>query len=132
MTFSTGYDWAKPGVKVVCINSKQDESWNIGCKKSSNWVIKCGETYTIREVTVCPVRGNVQLRLIGIKRDIISVKYPVENGWHIKRFKPLVTKELPQSITCLLKNPRSVILPNEGNRWDVRKAPVKSTGRPWR
>lgn len=117
------YDWAKPGVKVVCVDGKPylghpDDIWPI-----------TGSTYTIREVFLSEYYvGEVHVRLVEIvntEKSYRGFKAPFEAGFNVRRFKPLVSKSLPASLTNLLKNPKSVILPNEGNRWDVKKQPQK-------
>jgi len=107
------YDWAKPGVKVVCVNDTEDMVWNIGKRKSGDWYIKLNEIYTIREVVIHPAKGYPLIRLNEIRRESMVKGGTFENGWNILRFRPLVEKKLPESLTCLLKNPKSVIIPDQ-------------------
>ncbi|QIG69843.1 hypothetical protein F67_I3_11_017 [Rhizobium phage RHph_I3_11] len=116
------YDWAKPGVKVVCVKEivRLD-----GYKEERLPVV--GEVYTIREVlpSIYP-SSPFAVRLEEIRNPIMMYSNGVsEVKFGSEKFRPLVSKPLPESLTCLLKNPKSVILPNEGNRWDVRKQKEK-------
>jgi hypothetical protein len=106
------YDWAKPGVKVVCIddsNSYRFPNFNYSC--SPILVVK-GMIYEIEYVnphpdgSICIVLKEVPKRE---KRDW---------GYNVNRFRPLVTKPLPESLSCLLSNPKSVIVPD---KFDYKK-----------
>lgn len=117
------YDWAKPGVKVVCINDGP-----YGGEEKYCWgkdeAIKVGQVYTIKAVLYF---DGVIFHLEEIKRDQEACEDwgNPDLGYAAWRFRPLISKDLPASLTNLLKNPKSVILPNEGNRWDVKKQPQK-------
>lgn len=120
------YEWAKPGVKVVCVNDYQDTVWNKDCSKtpSKNWHIIKGHIYTIRSTFV---RTNpttpLTLRLEGLYRDPVSgtgADKDLENGYSVLRFRPLITKSLPDTLTILLEKPNRMIVPS-GVRWDVKR-----------
>ncbi|QIG73006.1 hypothetical protein EVB99_015 [Rhizobium phage RHph_N3_19] len=129
------YDWAKPGVKVVCVNAFD----NISNRPKID--ITEGQIYTLRDVLFYQTGGvnskgewifrtpeELCVRLDEVRVRFTHMGVPFEDvdaPFCINRFKPLVSKSLPESLTCLLKNPKSIILPNEGNRWDVRKQPQK-------
>lgn len=116
MTSSTGYDWAKPGVKVVCV----DDRSNVYCLPSHRYdpegilVVK-DQIYEIEAMGFHP-----DGQLCIVPKGVLK-RGARDWGYNIKRFRPLIEKKLPQSLTCLLKNPKSVILPNEGQRWDTRE-----------
>ena len=122
------YEWAKPGVKVVCINDKPGVFSVVGHKYSSDnslLVVK-GEIYTIDSVNVHP-DGSICIKPKGIKDR--SCK---DWGYNIERFKPLVSKDskgpaersskkLPDTLTILLEKPQRVIIPDEfdfGKQWE--------------
>ncbi|QIG69385.1 hypothetical protein EVB79_015 [Rhizobium phage RHph_N3_13] len=115
------YDWAKPGVKVVCINDGPYGGYCWG----KNEAPKVGQVYTIKAVLYF---DGVIFHLEEIKRDKEACDEwgNPDLGYGAHRFRPLITKSLPASLTNLLKNPKSVILPNEGNRWDMRKQKEKT------
>lgn len=116
------YDWAKPGVKVVCVDAE-----------ASFGLLAEDQIYIIRETMIQEVgvfkgvatHNAVILRFNGMKDRYTFSSGNYMTGFNVRRFKPLVSKDLPASLTNLLKNPKSVILPNEGNRWDVKKQPEK-------
>ena len=119
------YDWAKPGVKVVCINDGPCGGSN-GIGWGKNEAPKVGQVYTIKAVLY---DDGVIFHLEEIKRDKDSCEDwgNPDLGYAAYRFKPLVSKSLPASLTNLLRNPKALVLPNEGNRWDVRKQSATGT-----
>lgn len=125
------YEWAKPGVKVVCVLANQDTEWNKDCRRSDpeNWQIVEGRTYVIRSTFVRhDQRTPLTLRLEGLYRREIGGDGPdcdLENGYSVYRFRPLITKPLPDTLTILLEKPNRLIL-NDGGRWDVRKQKEKT------
>lgn len=136
------YEWAKPGVKVVCVNADQDTEWNKGCWRSSadNWQIEEGRIYVIRSTFVRHNRRTpLTLRLEGLYRQKVSGNGPDrdwENGYSVLRFRPLINKHLPDSLTILLEKPNRLIVPSgdsydrrDGGKWDVRKTREKEKSR---
>lgn len=126
MVYSGGsYEWAKPGVKVVCVNANQNTEWNRGCKRSDpdNWQIVEGRTYVIRSAFVRhDHRTPLTLRLEGFYRRKVGGDGPdsdLENGYSVYRFRPLIDKRLPDSLTILLEKPNRLIVP-DGGKWDVK------------
>lgn len=134
------YEWAKPGVKVVCVST-----WvNIGPAATN--VFKYdrgpieGQVYTIREIGELhpSYPGDIQVRLHEIfnKPQQIFEDPNWETCFNIKRFRPLIDKRLPDSLTILLEKPNRLIVPSgdsydrrDGGKWDVRKTREKEKSR---
>jgi hypothetical protein len=118
----TIYDWAKPGVKVVCINTWINNMRDDGTSPFKDDVGPVeGQIYSIRDVGIIHPKypNNVCVRLNEISNKVAlfrGEKY--ETSFGIFRFRPLVTKPLPESLTCLLKRPKSVIVPD---KFDYKK-----------
>src|ERR1044072_6619733 len=107
------YDWAKPGVKVVCIKTWINKYTHL---RDIVGPVE-GQFLTIRDVLhseFVDIGARDSLRFEQIRNPILTVRGGVDRAqsFAIQCYKPLVTKSLPQSLTCLLKNPKSVILPN--------------------
>lgn len=58
------------------------------------------------------------------------------SSFNIKRFRPLIDKRLPDSLTILLEKPNRLIVPSgdsydrrDGGKWDVRKTKEKEKSR---
>ncbi len=117
------YEWAKPGVKVVCINDNIDVYKVPGFSyELSPILIKRGVIYVIGLIQEHP-DGQICVKPLGVpdrsERDW---------GYNINRFRPLIDKKLPESLTILLEKPNRVILP-DGGKWDVRKTREKEKSR---
>lgn len=117
------YEWARPGVKVVCVIDSDMHD-----------LLKEGSVYEIREVRVVPNQRYylgkmysecVTLKLVGFKDRYEFGTGNFVVGFNIKRFRPLVPKGLPDTLTILLEKPNRLIVP-DGGRWDVRKQKEKT------
>lgn len=127
------YEWAKPGVKVVCVI----DSYIHG-------LLQEGKVYEIREVlTREEVRflGKTEFKCVTVRLVGFKDVYQFEEGgmlfsFNIKRFRPLIDKRLPDSLTILLEKPNRLIVPSgdsydrrDGGKWDVRKTKEKEKSR---
>jgi hypothetical protein len=116
------YDWAKPGVKVVCLKTWFNEYKSEGGKKVIGPVE--GNVYTLRDVFLNTYfRGGPlpACRLEEIRN--LPIRYQDDGGareqsFALMVFRPLVTKPLPKSLSCLLSNPKSIIVPD---KFDYKK-----------
>jgi len=77
--------WARPGVKVVCVDDSNQDDGRHDRK------IVAGGIYVIRETMISNL-GNPGVRLVGIAGSINRFSGR-ETGWHIHRFRPLVSIE---------------------------------------
>lgn len=103
------YEWAKPGVKVVCVDGTPHKGY-----AHDIWPIT-DNVYTIREIFWFEFRGEVHMRLVEVVNT--PKKYRDLEGLHeasfrIGRFRPLVTKKLPDTLTILLEKPNRLIVPD--------------------
>lgn len=118
------YEWAKPGVKVVCVIDSDIDG-----------LLQEGKVYEIREVLVTHDNfflgrqqpESVNVRLVGFK-DRYEFDDANVTSFNIKRFRPLIDKRLPDSLTILLEKPNRLIVP-DGGKWDVRKTKEKEKSR---
>jgi hypothetical protein len=72
--------WAKPGVKVVCVDVS-------GGPWVGDILVK-GNVYEIEKVGLSPVTGRPVLYLVGNT----NLHYGVVTGYLIRRFRPLITR----------------------------------------
>ena len=90
--------WARPGVKVVCVDAcAPDYDWR---DWHSSWLVE-GKTYTIRSVLDHPfIPGN-----LGILVDEIDGNYNdylgLEQGFKLARFRPLITKTQSEDVALI-------------------------------
>jgi hypothetical protein len=88
-----------PGCAVVCVDDYFKDSESRG----EIFPIK-GQTYTIRDVPV--FNGDRYLWLDEIRNDPDDYAEGVfEYAFHPARFRPVVKRELPESLTRLLSQP---------------------------
>lgn len=103
------YEWAKPGVKVVCVNDEMTFG-----------ILLAGAIYEIREVSSAGYgyyldeyqEEAITLRFVGMQDEYqIYVNRDLElfKGFHIERFRPLVETALPASLTSILTNPKKSV-----------------------
>jgi hypothetical protein len=106
---TSSYSWAKPGVKVVCVNDEMTFG-----------ILLSGAIYEIREVNNSGYgyylgaleEEAITLRFVGMQDEYqIYVNRDLElfKGFHIERFRPLVEKKLPSSLTSILTNPKKSV-----------------------
>lgn len=101
------YEWAKPGVKVVCIAERPWKHQDTG------------------ESLPGPVKGSVlTIRRTGTASELFLLcfhEFDGAVGYNADLFKPLVEKKLPDCLTALLKNPKRTIIPDRmdfGKSWE--------------
>ncbi len=80
------YSWAKPGVKVVCIDASQTDKFGL------EHVIFEGSVYEIEWVG--ELEGQVCVRLVGVSRDLSVSTGPVDHPFRLSRFRPFTTKTI--------------------------------------
>lgn len=107
------YEWAKPGVKVVCIHDFSEKA-----KGRVNGHLEIFPTlngiYTIREVFASIYLDSpFALRFSEIINPLIKYTQGVDEiQFSGKYFRPLITKKLPDTLTILLEKPNRLIVPD--------------------
>lgn len=98
------YEWAKPGVKCMCVDDElYDPPANIEYVRGLDGISR-GAVYTIREVFIDPFEDNVQVRLAEIWRPQAPEENTgIEAGYRIERFRPLITKTQEQDVEMFLR-----------------------------
>jgi hypothetical protein len=83
------------GQKVVCVK-------NGAAKWRGQTQARVGEIYTIRDVYVDPISGDVGIHLA----EIINPLHPcgIEYGFYAKRFRPVVSRKTDISIFHAILN----------------------------
>lgn len=85
--------WAKPGVKVVCVNADPTAAPTTRFKYSPNMDgIRARAVYTIREVVLDELEDIPTLLLEEISRPWQGPRRTREHGFWIGRFRPIVTR----------------------------------------
>ncbi len=84
--------WANVGAKCVCINDDSMSFWAPGYSVSGKFLVRKGQTYTIRSVEITP-DGKVGIKLVGVQ-DRSRLDY----GYAVERFRPLVVRTQEQDV----------------------------------
>lgn len=102
------YEWAKPGAKVVCVIDTDIRG-----------LLEEGKVYEIRDVISLKHQKYLNKReaeSVVLKLTGFMDKYEYEDGrivgFNIKRFRPLITKGLPDTLTILLEKLNRLIVPD--------------------
>lgn len=123
------YEWAKPGVKVVCIHD-----FSIKARERSTCHLEMypalNGIYTIRSVVASIYQDSAfALRFQELRNPLIRYSQGLQEiQFSGKYFRPLIDKRLPDSLTILLEKPNRFIVP-DGGKWDVRKTKEKEKSR---
>lgn len=95
-----GFGWAKIGAKVVCINDDPAASRLPSAYLWSGEIsIVSGSTYTISSIGIHSITGN-----IAIKLKEVPDRNWTDEGYHLSRFRPLVSLEDDISMFTALTN----------------------------
>ena len=85
--------WAKVGAKCICVDDRSGVYMTPKHIQTGVRVVR-GEIYTIREVVCSSVHGGTLIKLEGVPdRSGFA-----DEGYTIKRFRPLVTKTIEQDV----------------------------------
>lgn len=109
------YEWAKPGVKVVCVETWVNNLADTEYELANDVGPIEGELYTIR--TIGPIHPkyptDICVTLSEIRNKTIRFQGELyETCFGLYRFRPLITKKLPDTLTILLEKPNRLIVPD--------------------
>ena len=104
--------WAKPGVKVVCVDTSGEGEW-LGDPLFE------GAIYEIERVGRCPVDGEVVFYLVGLT----NIYFDVVSGYVPWRFRPLTSPTQEDDVrlikSLLISNPVDAGLVPAGVEFDT-------------